>query len=440
MNKTLLIIQREYLSRVQKKSFIIMTILTPVIFVGIYAVVILLTIKPGEEKTINVVDESGLFMEKFSNTDAITYSYNNINVEAGKELVTSGEYSGLLVIPNIDLKKPEGITLYSQQALGISVERNIERTIKNEIEDIKLKASGIDKAILDSIKTDVNLKALNIGSGGGTGEEKESNSALASGIGIFTGFIIYLFLFVYGTQVMRGVVDEKASRIVEIVISSVKPIQMMMGKIIGIAAVGLSQFLIWIILSTFLWTAATALLMGDQTINSDNTEQLAEQEVSGNANSRAEMVGQINSMIAKTNLPKILGLLIFYFVAGYLFYAALFAMIGSAIDTEADAQQFIFPIILPIIFSFMMYGAVINDPNGQIAFWLSMIPFTSPIIMMIRVPFEIPNWQIFLSMAFMIGGFIGTTWLASRIYRVGILMHGSKVNYKTLAKWFMMKN
>jgi ABC-2 type transport system permease protein len=417
-----------------------MTILTPVIFVGIYAVVILLTIKPGEEKTINVVDESGLFMEKFSNTDAITYSYNNINVEAGKELVTSGEYSGLLVIPNIDLKKPEGITLYSQQALGISVERNIERTIKNEIEDIKLKASGIDKAILDSIKTDVNLKALNIGSGGGTGEEKESNSALASGIGIFTGFIIYLFLFVYGTQVMRGVVDEKASRIVEIVISSVKPIQMMMGKIIGIAAVGLSQFLIWIILSTFLWTAATALLMGDQTINSDNTEQPAEQEVSGNANSRAEMVGQINSMIAKTNLPKILGLLIFYFVTGYLFYAALFAMIGSAIDTEADAQQFIFPIILPIIFSFMMYGAVINDPNGQIAFWLSMIPFTSPIIMMIRVPFEIPNWQIFLSMAFMIGGFIGTTWLASRIYRVGILMHGSKVNYKTLAKWFMMKN
>jgi ABC-2 type transport system permease protein len=417
-----------------------MTILTPVIFVGIYAVVILLTIKPGEEKTINVVDESGLFMEKFSNTDAITYSYNNINVEAGKELVTSGEYSGLLVIPNIDLKKPEGITLYSQQALGISVERNIERTIKNEIEDIKLKASGIDKAILDSIKTDVNLKALNIGSGGGTGEEKESNSALASGIGIFTGFIIYLFLFVYGTQVMRGVVDEKASRIVEIVISSVKPIQMMMGKIIGIAAVGLSQFLIWIILSTFLWTAATALLMGDQPINSDNTEQLAEQEVSGNANSRAEMVGQINSMIAKTNLPKILGLLIFYFVTGYLFYAALFAMIGSAIDTEADAQQFIFPIILPIIFSFMMYGAVINDPNGQIAFWLSMIPFTSPIIMMIRVPFEIPNWQIFLSMAFMIGGFIGTTWLASRIYRVGILMHGSKVNYKTLAKWFMMKN
>jgi ABC-2 type transport system permease protein len=145
-------------------------------------------------------------------------------------------------------------------------------------------------------------------------------------------------------------------------------------------------------------------------------------------------------MIAKTNLPKILGLLIFYFVTGYLFYAALFAMIGSAIDTEADAQQFIFPIILPIIFSFMMYGAVINDPNGQIAFWLSMIPFTSPIIMMIRVPFEIPNWQIFLSMAFMIGGFIGTTWLASRIYRVGILMHGSKVNYKTLAKWFMMKN
>lgn len=437
MNKTLLIIKREYLARVQKKSFIIMTILTPVIFVSIYAVAILLAIKPGEVRTINVIDESGLFIDKFSNTDEITYQYNRLDIDTGKELITSGDYSGLLVIPDINLEDPEGITLYTQQALGVSVERNIERTIKREIEDIKLKASGIDKAILDSINTPVSITALNIAA---SGEEKESNSALATGIGIFTGFIIYIFLFVYGTQVLRGVAEEKASKIVEIVISSVKPLQMMVGKILGIAAVGLTQFLIWIVLSMVLWTAATSLLLGNQVPQQDNIEQIAEVETAAPADSRAEMIGQVNSLIQKTNLPKILSLLVFYFVTGYLFYAALFAMVGSAIDTEADAQQFIFPIILPIIFAFMMYGAVINDPNGPIAFWLSMIPFTSPIIMMIRVPFEIPNWQIFLSMFLMICGFIGTTWLASRVYRIGILMYGAKVNYRTLAKWFMMKN
>jgi len=436
MKKTLLIIQREFLSRVQKKSFIIMTILTPVIMIGIYVAAILMAIRPGEERKINVIDETGLFVDKFSSSSNIKYEYNPMDVEQGKEKVRANEFSGLLVIPKIDLEKPEGIILYSNEALGISIESSIQRTIKGEIEDIKLDRSGIDKAILDSIKTSVDITALNLASG----EEKESNAALASGIGIFTGFLIYIFLFVYGTQVMRGVLEEKTSKIIEVVISSVKPIQMMVGKILGIAAVGLSQFLIWIVLSTFLWSTATTLLVGDKVEESQNMEEVANNEASGAANSRAEMVGKISSAMDNINIPKILGLLLFYFVSGYLFYAAFFAMIGSAVDSESDTQQFIFPIILPIIFSFMMYGAVINDPNGQVAFWLSMIPFTSPIIMMVRVPFEIPNWQIFLSMAIMVVGFIGTTWMASRVYRIGILMHGTKVNYKTMAKWFMMKN
>jgi len=436
MKKTLLIIQREYLSRVQKRSFIVMTILTPVIMISIYAAAIIMAIRPGDEKTINVVDNTGLFKDKFSNGSSIKYEYQPMDIETGKQKVINKEFSGLLIIPNISLEKPEGITLYSREALGIAVEGSIERTIKNEIENIKLEKSGIDKSILDSIKTNVDIVALNLASG----EEKESNSALASGIGIFTGMLIYIFLFVYGTQVMRGVIEEKTSKIIEIVISSVKPIQMMVGKILGIAAVGLSQFLIWIILTTFLWSTVTTILVGDKVEKAQNMEQVAKQEVNSSVDSRAEMVAKISSAMDKINIPKIVGLLLFYFVTGYLFYAAFFAMIGSAVDSESDTQQFIFPIILPIIFSFMMYGAVINDPNGQVAFWLSMIPFTSPIIMMIRVPFGIPEWQIALSMIIMIAGLIGTTWIASRVYRIGILMHGTKVNYKTIGKWFMMKN
>ncbi len=213
----------------------------------------------------------------------------------------------------------------------------------------------------------------------------------------------------------------------------------MTGKILGIAAVGLTQFISWIILTVFLWTAVTPLVIGDN-LNQEQIAKMENVQAGSNPNESAEIIADINSAINKINIPLILGLFVFYFLGGYLFYAAFFAMVGAAVDSEADTQQFMLPIMMPIIFAFIMYGAVINDPNGAVAFWLSMIPFTSPIIMMIRIPFEIPGWQIALSMLFMIGGFIFTTWMAGRVYRVGILMHGTKVNYKTLAKWFMMKN
>lgn len=435
MNKTFLIIRREYVSRVQKRSFILMTILTPVIFAGIYAIGIYFAIKPGKEKIIQVVDESGLFENKFSNTSSITFEYTSSNIEESKNAVKDGTFSGALLIPDLDLEKPEGIILYSSEALGIGIENAIKRTIKNEIENIKLANAGIDKSVLESIKTNVALQALNFSGD----EEKESNSALASGIGIFSGTLIYIFLFVYGAQVMRGVMQEKTSRVVEIIISSVKPIQLMTGKILGIAAVGLTQFIIWVVITVFLWTVITPLVVGD-TFDKDQIAKIENVQAGTNPDEGAEMIANINSAMDKINIPLILGLFVFYFLGGYLFYAAFFAMIGAAVDSEADTQQFMLPIMMPIIFSFIMYGAVINDPNGEIAFWLSMIPFTSPIIMMIRIPFEIPGWQIVLSMLFMIGGFIFTTWMAGRVYRVGILMHGTKVNYKTLAKWFMMKN
>ena len=370
------------------------------------------------------------------NTSSITYEFVTSDIEELKKAVEDGTLPGALLIPKLDtLDNPEGIKLYYKEALGIGVENSIKRTIKNEIENIKLTKSGIDKSVLDSIKTKVSLQALNLSGD----EEKESNSALASGIGMFSGFLIYIFLFVYGAQVMRGVMEEKTSRVVEIIISSVKPMQLMTGKILGIAAVGLTQFIIWVVLTVFLWTAVTPLVFGD-TLNQEQMEKIESVQAGSNINESAEMIANINSAIDKINIPLILGLFVFYFLGGYLFYAAFFAMVGAAVDSEADTQQFMLPIMMPIIFSFMMYGAVINDPNGAAAFWLSMIPFTSPIIMMIRVPFEIPGWQIVLSMLLMIGGFILTTWMAGRVYRVGILMHGTKVNYKTLAKWFMMKN
>jgi len=435
MNKTFLIIRREYLSRVLKRSFILMTILTPVIFAGIYAIGIYFMLKPGEEKVIRVHDQSGLFENKFPNTSSITFEYTSSDIEESKNAVKDGTFSGALWIPDLDLKNPEGIILYSSEALGIGIESSIKRTIKNEIENIKLDSAGIDKSVLDSIKTKVSLQAINLSGD----EEKESNSALASGIGMFSGFLIYIFLFIYGAQVMRGVMEEKTSRVVEIIISSVKPMQLMTGKILGIAAVGLTQFTIWVVLTVFLWTAVTPLVVGD-TLNKEQMAKIENVQAGSNPNESAEMIANINSAINKMNIPLILGLFVFYFLGGYLFYAAFFAMVGAAVDSEADSQQFMLPIMMPIIFAFIMYGAVINDPNGSVAFWLSMIPFTSPIIMMIRVPFEIPGWQIALSMLLMIGGFIFTTWMAGRVYRVGILMHGTKVNYKTLAKWFMMKN
>lgn len=440
MNNIGLIISREYLSRVRKKSFIIMTLLAPLIFGGFVFIVGWTAAKGSDTKSIQVVDESGMFAEVFVDSDNDQFDYTTNQLEDAKAKVLLGDYDGLLYIPKLDIDNPQGVMYYAPNNPSIGMVAGLSKKIEGEIENIKLRRSGLDKEVLESLKADVDISTINLGE---SGDEKESSSIGATAVGYVAAFLIYMFIFVYGAMCMRGVVEEKTSRIIEVVISSVKPFQLMMGKVIGIASVGLTQFLLWIILTVIISTVAGAAFMDSKAeLDALKTEQMEGMQIpqgdlpQNDPNIMDKLTGAVESI----NMPIVVVSFLFYFLAGYLLYGALFAAIGSAVDSDADAQQFMFPVTVPLIFAIVMLSAVLNDPNGTLAFWLSMIPFTSPVIMMMRVPFGVPVWELALSMVLMVGGFLFTIWLASRIYRIGILMHGTKVNYKTLGKWIMMKN
>lgn len=436
MNKIGLIIAREYVARVKKKSFIIMTILGPILFAGMMALVFWSATREGDQKLIQVIDESGLFENKIENTETITYQFILADVEQTKQdLLESDAIFGLLHIPKINLDNPEGIKFYSLQSPGIAIEGGIEKRIRGIIEDEKLVNSGLDQTLIDNLRAHVDIQTINLSD---SGDESESNSGVAFGVGYVSSFLLYMFIFIYGMQIMRGVTQEKTSRIIEVMIASVRPFQLMMGKIIGIAAVGLTQFVLWAVMTTAL-TSVTSSLILDQP---STTEQLAMQaggELDAEQIEEQNKAFDLMSITDKIDIPTILGSFLIYFLGGYLLYGALLAAIGSAVDSEADSQQFMLPITLPLIFSMMMISIVIQEPHGSMAFWLSIIPFTSPVIMMMRLPFDVPAWELALSIALLVAGFCGTTWMAGRIYRIGIFMHGTKVNYKTLAKWFVMK-
>lgn len=432
MNKIGLIIRREYLTRVRKKSFIIMSMVGPLLFALVLVVPIWLASGEGDEKIIEVLDESGYFRGKIEAFGAVSFIYLDNSVEEAKEDLSSKGTYGLLYIPDFDLADPKGITFFAEKNPSIEVQASLERFLKNEIEAIKLNESGIDKEKLDKIKTHISLNVINITDSG----EKEGDVTVATITGYASAFLIYFFIFFYGVQTLRGVIEEKTSRIVEVIISSVKPFQLMMGKIIGIGAVGLTQMILWAAF-TFIIQSAALSFYGIDLSKSNQVElvQSDEEAVSGK-----EIVENIFKKAETINFPLLIGTFLFFFLSAYLFYGSLFAAVGSAVDNDSDAQQFQLPITLPLIFSIMLLGAIIRDPHGSLAFWASIIPFTSPVVMMMRIPYDPPTWHILLSMATMIVGFIVSTWFAGRIYRIGILMHGAKVNYKVLAKWFMMRN
>ena len=276
--------------------------------------------------------------------------------------------------------------------------------------------------------------------------EKSSSSGAATVIGGICAFLIYISVFVYGTQVMRGVTEEKTSRIVEVIISSVKPYQLMMGKIIGVALVGLTQFILWILLTILLTTAAGYAFkdkIGDNPqAKMEEVQKKMPSSAMGTATASAgaeNPVTQVLSAVSSLNIPYIIACFLFFYLGGYLFYSALFGAVGAAVDNDADTQQFMLPITMPIVFSFIFAQMALRDPDGSLAFWTSIIPFTSPIVMMVRIPFGVPAWELALSMVLLVLGFMGTIWLASRIYRVGILMYGKKVSYKELGKWIFYK-
>lgn len=442
MNKIWLIIQREFLNRVQKKSFLIATILVPLIFPAIIGGLVYVAIKEAESakpETVQVLDESKLF--QFKNTRRFNFVTLDLPLEQAKKAYHETEDFALLYIPAIDINKPEGVAIYTKENPSIEKVGDLESLIKNQIHDLKLKEYNIDEAVLKSLRPDVNLKQFNLTE---TGEEKSSSSGMLYGLGFGLGILIYMFVLIYGIQIMQGVIDEKTSKVVEVVVSSVKPFQLMLGKIIGIASVGLLQFTIWIILISVL-SSGTLAYFGMKMPQQQAVEQVsksfaADPEVQEAMNQQNNKAAEFLANMSQIPFGKIAFVFVFYFLGGYLLYGALFAAVGSAVDSQQEAQQFQFPVTLPLLIGYLgLFLFILRDPHGPVSFWLSIIPFTSPVAMVGRIAFGVDDWQLILSMVLLVGGFLLTTWIAGRIYRVGILMTGVKVNYKVLAKWFMLK-
>lgn len=432
MNKIWLIVQREFLNRVQKKSFLVATILLPLIFPAIMAVLVYVAIeqkKNATKESILYIDESMSFKP---DTSKFVFTPFPGTIEEGKVAIENSKHFGLLYIPKFDLSDPTGISLYTKINPSPNDISDIEKLFETQIRDRKMVLLNVDQELLNQLKTSVDITTYKVDD---SGKEESSNSKILFGVGMAGGILMYMFIFIYGAQIMQGIIEEKMSKVVEVIVSSVRPFQLMMGKILGLASVGLLQFLIWIVLISTLST----VVLGFFGLESPQQEMMAMNE---QAQQAAQSSGSLKLLgsLSQINWPYVVFSFLFYFVGGYLLYGALFAAVGSAVDSPAEAQQFMFPITLPMLISYFgLFTFILEDPHGTISVWLSIIPFTSPIAMMGRIGFGVPDWQLALSMALLVGGFILTTWVAARIYRVGILMHGTKVGYGVLAKWFMQK-
>jgi ABC-2 type transport system permease protein len=436
MKKIRLIVQREYLSRVKKKSFIIMTVLGPLLMAAIWIVPFFLATMSDEKKVIAVIDETGIFYSKFQSTDKVFFSYET-ELEKSKDDLTKGNISAILYVQKLTYTIPDqAVLLYSDKSPGIVTQSYISNAMQTILKNnLLVNAHNISKEDYDKINsTSIKLNTEDIRTG------EKSYTEIKTGLGIFSGILIYFFIFMFGAQVMRGVIEEKTSRIVEVIISSVKPFQLMMGKIVGVALVGLTQFALWILL-TFSIITALQMSMPEVFKNKQSEEiynpgqKLPSADQMQLQTLQNQEIRELIDGLFSINYGVMIAQFIFYFLAGYLLYASLFASIGAAVDNEADTQQFMMPVTIPLLFAIIMSNFVINNPDGPVAFWLSIIPFTSPIIMMVRIPFGVPIEQIYLSMFLLIAGFVFTTWLAAKIYRTGILMYGKKVSYRELWKW-----
>ncbi len=442
MNKISLIIKKEYLSRVKKKSFIIMTFLTPLLFAGIYGLIGFFTYKGIKDwhNKVAVVSTNKTLQGKLTSNDNIEYVYLNKPLEEAKKMLNA-DYDYLLYIPEFSLANPKGIELFGAKQAALVINQHISNNLEELIRTQKLKESGLSQSILDNLKTTVYIATKKIDQ---TGQEKDISANINTGIAMAAGVLMFMLIMIYGTQVMRGVIEEKTSRVIEIIISSVKPFQLMMGKIIGVALVGLTQFLLWIVL-TITISGITISAFVDKGNLSKITAEQTNHTPFNKANKQAvetieNPFADIQNNLAGLDLIQIISVFIFYFLGGYLFYSALYAAIGSAVDSETETQQFMMPVMMPLLFGYALSLSVVTtDPYGNIAFWLSMIPFTSSIAMVVRLPYGVPGWELAVSMAALILGFIGTVWVASRIYRVGILMYGKKNTFKEMIKWFTYK-
>jgi ABC-2 type transport system permease protein len=408
MNKVLLIIQREYLTRVRKKSFIIMTLLVPALFASMFAVIAY--VANGKDQTmhiVSVIDNSGNFKGKFQDEKFLKFRYPGKSLSAIKAELKNDDD----LVLNIPANAKDTAELFAKKKTTLTLADNIQRQINDIASGYSLVKAGIDTAQLHKIKSNIVIKANEMTDTG----EKSASIGAAYALSFAGAILIYMSIFIYGAQVMRGVIEEKTSRIIEVIVSSVKPFQLMMGKIVGVGLVGLTQFVLWIILS-----AAISYFVGHN-VSTQNPVYTFIQNLGSSAGYE-------------------LTCFIFYWITGFLFYSSLFAAVGSAVDSETETQQFMFPITLPLLFTYILsVSYLFQAPDSALAQWLSIIPLSAPVAMMVRIPFGVPAWQLALSMALMIGGFLFSTYVAARIYRVGILMYGKKTNFKELAKWFFYK-
>ena len=433
MNKIGLIIRREYFTRVKKRSFIIMTFLGPLLIAAIYIIPILLALHGDNEKrTIAVVDQSHWFERQFVNTENQTFiRLDDIDIDSTKRLVQQGFFDIALFIPETQLNIPSSAVVYSMKQVPMSVESHIKEVMKNEIQVQKLLAAGVDPDILESIKTNINLSVIRMDEEGG---EKETFTEVQFILGMVLSVLIYMFIMLFGGQVMQGVTEEKSSRIVEVIVSSVKPFQLMMGKIIGVSLVALTQFVMWIILTGVIYVGFSAAV-GISHPEAISQGTVMAQEISSTNIMDNEAVQNVLNIVHSIDFGTIIFSFIVFFLLGYLLYATMFAAIGSLVDNNTDSQQFTLPVTVPLIIAILSAIYIVNDPDSSLAVWMSMIPFTSPVVMMVRIPFGVPIWQVIISAVLLLGTFVAMTWVAAKIYRTGILMYGKKLSYKEIFKW-----
>lgn len=433
MNKIFLIIQREYLVRVRKKSFIITTILVPLLLVLIMIAPIFLSKLKSGSQHIAIVDQSGEFSQIFENTNHLNFINldRNTDLKNVDKLLKDMNWDGLLYIPKLDINRPLGITLYSRRQMGLGTESYLRHQLENQIEKQRLAVKGYDSDWLKQFKVKLDVNSVITSEIG----NKSANSIVSYALAQIMGFILYFVIFTYGSMTMKSVVEEKRNRIVEVLISSLKPFQLMMGKILGVAMVALTQLLIWIILIGILGSLVFA----------GSIPYL-------NINTNSQAISQLGAQTSTTHIEKIIiglqsisfgpliGYFLFFFLFGYLMYSSLFAAVGSVIDDDTETQTMTLPIAIPVIAAMLIMITVIEQPQSTLAIWTSIFPLFSPIVMIARIPFGVPTWQIISSMILLIITFLVFIWMAGKIYRTGILMRGKKVTFKELWKWIRVKN
>ncbi|HLU17517.1 MAG TPA: ABC transporter permease [Edaphocola sp.] len=435
--KTAIIIQREYLSRVKKRSFIITTLLLPLLFIVFMVGTSYLATKSTREKNVVVVDQSGLVKDKLKSTNSVKYSYSDLSVEQLKEQLYADSFTALVYMPKFDLDKPQTFEIFSNENLGTEVASNLRNQVNELVRAERIRLAGIDEDKYKSASADMVSFQYIVGK-----EEKKGNTDLATVIGMASGFLLYIFMLLYGASVMTSVMEEKTNRIAEIIVSSVKPFQLMMGKIVGVALVGLTQVALWVLFLVIVGMVAMPFISGMQ-VDPEQAKALSEQAMAGGNNEAMQLVTTFmqTGTLEGVNLITTFCWFIFYFLGGYFLYAALFAAVGSLVNEgQQDAQQFSTIITLPIIFSIIIMSTAIKDPNSGLAVFGSIFPLTSPIVMMARIPFGVPTFQLLMSVLCLAGGFVLTTLLAAKIYRTGILMYGKKITMKEVGKWIIRKN